>query len=258
MGSVAGRPDPRGPIWAIAMVRDEADIIEETVTNLIDQGIDRVLVADHLSTDRTPEILRRLAETHPIDVVADRIEPYWQVDKMNHLARVATALGASWIVPFDADEIWRSAGPGTVADVLHASTAAIVTAEWFTYFPLASRSGSSIVDRFPYRLSRPEPLHKVAFRANGLARLTPGNHTVTLPDALVDTGLRIAHFRFRSAHQLAAKARDGAREARRTGLDDLDYWLDVEDSGPGEREHLVEARCAGADLTFDPVSAWSA
>jgi D-serine deaminase-like pyridoxal phosphate-dependent protein len=98
-----------GPIWAVTMVRNEADVVEETIINLIDQGVDVILVADHLSTDTTSAALAELSTRYPVHVVRDTAEPFWQADKVTRLARMATTRGAAWIVPFDADEIWRSA-----------------------------------------------------------------------------------------------------------------------------------------------------
>src|SRR5262245_40129378 len=107
-----------GPIWAITMVRDEEDIIEESIVHLLRQGVDRVLVADNLSNDRTRPILESLGRTLPVHVTSDPIHPYWQGEKMSLLARAATRFGASWIVPFDADELWHGLD-GTVRETLH-------------------------------------------------------------------------------------------------------------------------------------------
>jgi hypothetical protein len=255
--SVVRRVGGAGPIWAIAMARDEADIIEETIANLFDQGVDDVLVADHLSTDDTPRILERLSASRRVHVVRDPIRAYWQADKMNHLARVATALGASWIIPFDADEIWRSRGCGTVGDVLRTTDADIVWADWFTYFPTDSRAGETMVERFPYRLPEPHNRHKMAFRANWLARIGPGNHAVTLPAPVVAPGLRIAHFTFRSPEQMLRKARVGADAARRSGISNISYWPQLEHGDEHDVERLLAEKCAGQDLMFDPVTEWT-
>src|ERR671915_471580 len=42
-------------VWAVAVVRDEADIIEATVTRMLRQ-VDHVLVADNQSVDGTDEV----------------------------------------------------------------------------------------------------------------------------------------------------------------------------------------------------------
>lgn len=45
--------DHPGP-WAIAMVRNEADVIETAVRHLVRQGVDHLLIVDNLSEDDTP------------------------------------------------------------------------------------------------------------------------------------------------------------------------------------------------------------
>ena len=40
-----------GGVWAVRTVRDEADVIETVMGNLLAQGVERVLIADNFSTD---------------------------------------------------------------------------------------------------------------------------------------------------------------------------------------------------------------
>ncbi|MBK6580439.1 MAG: hypothetical protein IPG17_30630 [Sandaracinaceae bacterium] len=47
-----------GPVWGICMARNEADIIATTVAHMLTQ-VDRVLVADNLSTDDTAALAER-------------------------------------------------------------------------------------------------------------------------------------------------------------------------------------------------------
>ena len=63
------------------MAQDEQDILPCTIRHLLAQGIDRVLVADNLSSDSTPRLLSSLAETGKVYVLRDNLEPYWQSEK---------------------------------------------------------------------------------------------------------------------------------------------------------------------------------
>lgn len=56
--SMAQRPPADGPIWAVSMVKNEGDIIEETFRNLFAQGVDHLIVADNGSTEGMLELLR--------------------------------------------------------------------------------------------------------------------------------------------------------------------------------------------------------
>ena len=40
-------------IWAVLMVKNESDIIFNTICHLAEEGIDGVLIADNMSTDNT-------------------------------------------------------------------------------------------------------------------------------------------------------------------------------------------------------------
>jgi hypothetical protein len=56
----------RGSVWAVAMVRNEEDIITDVVRHLLAQGVDAVLVVDNMSTDRTRSRLSHLAGRHAV------------------------------------------------------------------------------------------------------------------------------------------------------------------------------------------------
>ena len=243
-------PTPAGPIWAVSMVKNEADIIVETLRNLRSQGVDHILVADNGSTDGT----RALLVAEGVHVVDDPIVDYWQAQKMSHLARTATRHGAAWVVPFDADEIWKGQGGRTLAATLRSTTRNVAEAEWWQYVPIKDGDGG-FAERFPWRLKEPDAQSKQAFRANWLARLTTGNHTVYLPSPRVERNLRIAHFRSRSIEQMLRKARDGSEASRKAGIaaHKLPQWFEVTSEEEAARR-LVAMKAR--ELTHDPASAW--
>ena len=70
-------------------MRDEADIVETVISNLVAQGVERVVVADNLSTDGTTEVLERLARSLPVTVLSDRLTAHYQAEKTTLLARAA-------------------------------------------------------------------------------------------------------------------------------------------------------------------------
>jgi hypothetical protein len=199
-----------GGVWAVGMVRDEADIIETVVRHLLAQGVERVVVADNLSTDGTREILEGLGRSHPVTVLGDRLPEYYQAEKTTLLARRAARSGAGWIIPFDADEVWLSP-TGTLAEWLAACEAAVVQAPMFNHVPTAGDDAgqSDPVRRLRWRKTEPNRLHKVAFRAQRRARLAYGNHGVSRPGRRTP-GLEIRHFPYRSEEQFVRKLRQGS------------------------------------------------
>ena len=185
------------------MVKNEIDIIEGTVRHLLDQDIDEVLVADNGSTDGTLERLRELAAELPLRVAIDEEPRYFQATKMTGLAEAARRAGASWVVPFDADELWFARGR-SVGELLRDTDAGVLTARLYNVFPSAQGPEGS------WRLDPgPGDLPKVAFRAHRLAHLAVGNHWIVHPGRPA-AGLYVAHYPWRSAAQLRLKTRQGA------------------------------------------------
>lgn len=94
-----------GCVISISMVKNEADVIESFVRHTI-SFVDQMLIADHSSTDKTPEILRQLqAEGLPLRVRRVYAAGYVQVETMNALLReAAMEEWADIVLPLDADE----------------------------------------------------------------------------------------------------------------------------------------------------------
>ena len=253
------------PVWAVSMVRDEADVIAGTLRHMAEEAVDGIIVADSNSVDGTRDILADLARDLPLVVLDDPDPAYHQSPKMTHLARQAAERGASWIVPFDADELWVFEGDYIVNE-LEATDADIVTAALFNYFPSAiDPAGSDPFETIRWRQRDPAPLPKVAFRWHPDAVIHQGNHGVTLPGARsFDTGLRISHFPYRSAEQFVRKARNGAAAYAATDLPDevgahwRGYGVILERHGEAAlesvfREHFWNLSPADAGMVLDPA-----
>lgn len=206
--------------WAVTMVRDEADIIEGTIRHMADE-VDGLVVADNLSTDDTRKILDAVANdlTVPVVVLDDPDPGYRQSDKMTHLARHAVDLGATWIVPFDADELWYTPA-GRIADVLASTHVGIAEARLFNHFPTdVDPHEPDPFDRIIWRQPQPGALPKVAFKWQTDAVIEQGNHGVWLPNKVLrEPILEIRHFPYRSESQFIRKARNGAAAYRATNL----------------------------------------
>jgi Glycosyl transferase family 2 len=209
-----------GGVWAVGMVRDEADIIETVVRHLLTQGVERVLIADNLSTDGTHEILDRLAQSYPVTVLMDRLPEYYQAEKTTLLARAAARAGAGWVIPFDADEVWLAPN-GTLVDWLADCDAAVVQARMFNHVPTSTddMNEPDPVRRLRWRKTQPNRLHKVAFRAHRRARLAYGNHGVSRSGRRT-SDLEIRHFPYRSEAQFVRKLRQGSAALNATDLTD--------------------------------------
>lgn len=222
-------------VIAIALVKDEADIIEHTVRHMAEQ-VDRLLVADNGSTDGTREILDDLELDLELTVRDDPEVGYFQSRKMSILAADAGQMGAAWVVPFDADEWWYSPF-GRIADILAGQPeAAVVRAELYDHVATGQDPEGDPVSRMSWRRREPAPLPKVACRPYPRVTIHQGNHGASFGQTI--DGLVVRHFPYRSVEQFERKVRNGAAAYAATDLPDdvgkhwRDYGRILEAEGP--------------------------
>lgn len=227
-------------LMAVTMVKDEADIIRYTLENLLDQGVDEILVADNCSTDGTSEILREIAAVEPVRVEIDEDPAYYQSKKMTGLARKAFDLyGADVVVPFDADEYWTGQGC-SLRRALEVSTGPVMAVPLFNYFP-SSTDGEDEADPFDRIVNRdrePSPLRKVAVRNIPDLVIEQGNHSAKGGEVVEVTSAMIGHFPWRSYAQFECKVSNGYKAYLATDLpeDTGTHWRSygrmLESDGP--------------------------
>lgn len=209
-------------VWAVTMVKDEADVIYGTIEHLLGEGVDGIIVADNGSTDHTAREARGLSGGDvPVIVVDDPDPAYYQSAKMTHLADLARDRGATWIVPFDADELWYSTGD-RLADTLRAQPddVGVVTAPLYNHFA----TSIDVDDPCPfrsmvYRQAEAGALPKVAVRWCPELVIHQGNHSAAHPGrTATGTGVELRHFPYRSFEHFVQKARNGAAAYAATDL----------------------------------------
>lgn len=202
-----------GSLWAVGLVKNEADIVLPVIEHFIGQGVQGVLVADNGSSDETLQILHHLASKYPVHIALDGEAAHLQALKMDFLCSQAMNAGADWIVPFDADEFWF-APDMSLADYLSRSNADIVQASIHNLFPVPDVE----FGQDPWRLEvNPHEQVKVAFRSHPHARLAEGNHAVRRP-GVEARGLRVVHVPWRSYEQFRRKTLQGRDALMRAGL----------------------------------------
>ena len=121
---------------AVAMVRNEADIIESFVRHNL-QYLDRLVVVDHNSDDGTAEILLQLQrENLPLTVERETILAFNQAHRLTQDARnLAVAEKPDWIFCLDADEFIRTPSRAALESVLDGTPGDAVVIPWQTYLP---------------------------------------------------------------------------------------------------------------------------
>jgi len=208
-------------VFGIAMVKDEADIIAQTVGWMVAQ-VDKVIVMDNGSTDGTREILAEL----PITVIDDPEVGYYQSRKMSRLAQVCQEAGATWIVPFDADEIHSCLADRRLAAALSAlpEDVLVVESPLFDHVATGVDPDGPPVSRMGWRRAECSPLRKVAVRAIDGVQIHQGNHGATFPNnphpKSVTSLTQVRHFPYRSIEQFVSKIRNGAAAYSASNLPD--------------------------------------
>lgn len=210
-----------GQVVAISMMKDEADVAGHVVAHLLEEGVDRVIIADNMSTDGTRDILEDLCVEHgEVTVVDDPEVAYMQSEKMSALAEIAGSEGAEWIVPFDADELWLA--PDRVAKWLRDMSPAIqrVHADLYNHFETSiDEQVGNAFEKMVWRQHERGQLPKVAFRYQQGCVVHQGNHGVDLPVAGgINGGLEIRHFPYRGFDHFRRKAINGAAAYAATDL----------------------------------------
>ena len=256
---LVGSGDRDGPVWGVTMVRDEEVRVRGAIERLFAGGVDAVLVADHGSTDATVEVLRSIALDLPVLIVADREPAYYQGPKMSRLARAAARCGASWVVPFDADELWFGTDEPLAAALRHLD-GDIAVAALYDYLPAID--ADPLASRRPYQTQtrrRPSSLtSKVAFRAHHLAALSSGNHLVSQPGRRVHDRIRIRHFPFLDYEHFVRKAITGVAALARTDYTDAisSHWHEWA-AAPETRRRELWAAITSSETIEDPLPPFS-
>lgn len=255
-------------IVAVTMVRDEADVIDTVLRHLLASGVDHLIVADNLSTDATPHILNDLeACGAPITIVQDPELGYYQSRKMSRLSDMAADMGAEWVLPFDADEIWYGVNPDTgepcrISDALYEVEAdvQVVRAPGWDHIAREVDGHTVSVNQAPpafspWRRPQTQQLAKVAYRAQPGAVLHMGNHDVSIKGKDVIGPLAYRHFQYRSLEQMTRKLRNGREAYEASDIHPLHgtHWraggLKSDDELAAEWADL----CATDGLVFDPA-----
>lgn len=167
---------------AVALVKDEADIICSALQALVDAGIGAIIVADNESSDATPALLHRFAKDAPIPVkvIKDSNPVHHQRQAISGMVELAVQTwGVEWLIPFDADEIWKIQ-PGMKLEDLCSLEEDVLFVPIYIYRPsLQDGLEEDPVKRMKLRWPEPEDQGKVCFRwRDDFKGVKHGNHGV--------------------------------------------------------------------------------
>lgn len=246
---------------AVTMVRDEQDVIRHTLDHLLAEGVDRIVVADNLSTDDTRHILATYEIDHPerVVVLEDDEPGHYQDRKMTELARYAAKhCDATWVLPFDADEVWYSPH-GTLAEFFASlpSEAALIVGTGWDHI-VTDDDDPTVTNpyrRITHRRIRPQKLPKVAFRWQPDAWIDHGNHNVFNVAGTKERGLEYRHFQYRSFEQMCQKVRQGKEAMEAADLHPTygAHWRELGALNDSDLFRKWRRLCEEPGLTEDPA-----
>lgn len=206
-------------IYVVAMVKNEQDVIESFVRHALTFA-DKILIRDHMSSDKTGFILDKLvAEGLPLAVSTEKNPAHIQARVLTALFRQALAEGADLVLPLDADEFLVGNTPQTSPrKVLQKlDTAKVYHLPWRLYAPQKWTDKVFLLYQPLWRSDSIAPGGKMIVGRNGVTAedaVAEGNHNIirqTAPGAMVHLpkedaeGIHIAHFYWRSPEQHATK-----------------------------------------------------
>jgi glycosyltransferase involved in cell wall biosynthesis len=210
-------------IFAVLLVKDEEDVIGYQIEYLIEQGVSHILLADNLSSDNTRAIAKGYSSRFPITIIEDNEFAYYQAKKMNKFVSLAYSLGADFILPIDADEIWYSIDKSlTLGETINknSSRSTIFEGQRRNFIPsLMDGNEKNPFSRIKHIDATTRVGPKVGFTRDKRAHLIQGNH-----DVLNHKGSRIGgviainHFPYRSFEQFKQKLRNGRAVYESTDL----------------------------------------
>ncbi len=208
-------------LFGVAMVRNEADVIEAFVRHNL-SVLDGLAIVDHGSLDATGDILAKLqAENLPLHVERDERPEYFQSARMTALVRETLRHErADFVFALDADEFLKCASRETLEQALREVQSGMhAVAHWLTYVPDTFDAGAAFGQGHLRRRLRIErrTLYKAVVGRNFVERaadvLVMGNHLVSdpaHPEPPPHARLRadvvaVAHCPVRSRGQLESK-----------------------------------------------------
>lgn len=216
------------------LVRDEADIIEDTICFHLNSGVDFIVATDNGSQDETPDILEKYARIGLLSFTEVPEQNYQQSVWVSQMAqRTVAEFGATHMFHCDADEFWMPQS-GNLKDNLPGNNQVFLVPRVNYLPPPNPDQNRKILDQFEYAVVNPLKSYTSPddFRAKVLTHqmlfydLVPkvftsanytqvgsGNHMVLTEEPVnyTDTdAVLIHHFPIRSPEQFERKIVQGA------------------------------------------------
>ncbi|OGH68379.1 MAG: hypothetical protein A3I29_04135 [Candidatus Magasanikbacteria bacterium RIFCSPLOWO2_02_FULL_44_11] len=105
------------PITAHCIVKNEENFVHYTIASVIEY-VDRIIIFDTGSTDRTIERIQKLAARYPDKIIFEEKGPCSKVEHTKFRQEMLDRTASDWFMILDGDEIWTKRGMQEVKDLI--------------------------------------------------------------------------------------------------------------------------------------------
>lgn len=209
-------------IIATYLVRNDHDILRDSIVHNLDNGVDAIIVTEHNSSKESSEILDEF-RPYILRRIIENDLGYNQSTWVTRMARIASRFNPNWIVHCDADELWCGLNTINVSDDIKA----IYSDYWYNCMPYS-------IDEFDIRNAEfyeypfessifgigMQAKRKIVHRPDSNIVIYQGNHGCsTSVTTIVDT-VKIKHYPVRTFEQFKTKVITGYAAYIASGLPD--------------------------------------
>ena len=221
-------------IIGISCVRNEQDIIGENLIHHFNEGVDKFIISNHKSIDKTRDIVSGFKDVEIIDIECDDyLHGVW----MTNMARKAFDSGADWVVPIDADEFWSGISFLMSVD---ATIGVLKLPHFFTHPPTKkatyenfSRSQMPFFRKTVRNAWANHPSGRLVFRPTSNIEVSDGNHLLknALPNHVFCEEIVMRHYSIRSFKQFKKKVMQSESSLKNLPPSIATHWRDWNKSG---------------------------
>jgi Glycosyl transferase family 2 len=190
-----------GEVWAVMMAANEESIIGYTISHLISQGIDGIMVCLNNSTDNTRYIINDIWSRNKrvIFISDDPNTAFYQSAVLTDLARDAVEHGAEWVLPLDADELAYSEDSTlNLCDAVRRCDHQVIHVSLLNHYATDQDIDSpNPFKAHPWRHVDLNPLGKMIVRFQPKMVIDNGNHRILVDGGALPAcraGISVRHF----------------------------------------------------------------
>lgn len=199
-------------IIATYLVRNDSDILKDSIVHNLNNGVDALIVTEHNSSEESSKILDQFND-YILERIIEYDDVYNQSKWVTHMARIAASYKPDWIIHCDADELWHNLK--CLDEIDHNLC---LTKCWVNHLPY-SIDNFSISEAIEYEIPLDQSIFgigmqnkkKIIHKPDISIKILQGNHGVESDEELFQTDVVIHHYPVRTYEQFKNKSLIGGK-----------------------------------------------